>query len=108
MRSAAKSVVNIPLERLDAGFFEGGLNVTDFLKQSVAANNTDAALSLPNSSATSRWAFINGWKVEPQSDDRAPVIGEVAPGTESPSARRSMARRRHQAMYKEWSQERHD
>ncbi|HYJ85088.1 MAG TPA: hypothetical protein VEW46_03465 [Pyrinomonadaceae bacterium] len=56
----------------------------------------------------SRWAFINGWKVEPQSDDRAPAFGDVASSKASASAHRSGARRRHQAMYKQWSQDRHD
>ncbi|MDQ2975077.1 MAG: hypothetical protein M3R69_06670 [Acidobacteriota bacterium] len=78
--------------------------MTETLKPSVKAN--EATPFLPDSA--SRWAFINGWRVEPQSDDRAPVIGAVAPVTGSPSARRSNARRKHQAMFKEWSQERHD
>jgi hypothetical protein len=57
----------------------------------------------------SRWAFINGWTVEPQSDDRIPAFGDVAfSSTTSASANRSVARRRHQTMYKRWSQERHD
>lgn len=56
----------------------------------------------------SRWTFINSWKVEPQSEDRMPVLGDVAQSAASPSARRSTARRMHQAMYKEWSKERHD
>ena len=82
--------------------------MTDILKQSVAENDDGTAPFLPESSATLRWAFINGWKVEPQSDDRAPMFGAVAPSTASPSARRSSARRKHQAMFKEWSQDRHD
>jgi hypothetical protein len=82
----------------------GRSNVTDILKPSVEAN--EATPLVPDSA--SRWAFINGWRVEPQSDDRAPVIGAAAPGTGSPSASRSSARRKHQAMFKEWSQERHD
>jgi hypothetical protein len=88
--------------------FDEGLSVKDILKQSVAENDAGTPPSLPDHSATSRWAFINGWKVEPQSDDRAPMFGAVAPGTASPSAHRSSARRKHQAMYKEWSQDRHD
>lgn len=70
-------------------------------------------VSLPIESASrraldeSRWTFINRWKVEPQSDDRIPVSGDVARSAASPSARRSTARRTHQAMYKEWSRERH-
>jgi hypothetical protein len=89
-------------------FFDGGLSVTDILKQSVAENDAGTAPSPPDPSATSRWAFINGWKVEPQSDDRTPMFGAVTPDTASPSAHRSSARRKHQAMYKEWSQDRHD
>ena len=78
-------------------------------KQSMA-DKSDAGMSpsLPESSVALHWAFINGWKVEPQSNDRAPAFGSVAAGTASPSARRSSARRKHQAMFKEWSQERHD
>jgi hypothetical protein len=75
--------------------------VTDIPKQS-----DEVATWLPD--AVARWAFINGWKVEPQSDDRKPVIGAVAQDTGSPSARRSTARRKHQAMFKAWSRERHD
>lgn len=58
--------------------------------------------------ANSRWAFINSWKVEPQADDRIPMFGDVAAATSPPPAHRSSARRRHQAMYKQWSQDRHD
>jgi hypothetical protein len=82
--------------------------VTDILKQSVAENDAGAAPSLPESASTLRWAFINGWKVEPQFNDRAPMFGAVVPSTASPSGRRSTARRKHQAMFKEWSQDRHD
>jgi len=88
--------------------FEESVNVTNIPKQSAVANNTDVAPSLSDSLATSRWAFINGWQVEPQSDDRAPVFGAVVSSPASPSARRSTARRKHQAMFKEWSQDRHD
>jgi hypothetical protein len=84
------------------------VNVTKIPKQPVVATDTDVAPSLFDSSAASRWAFINGWQVEPQSDDRAPVFGVVASSPASPSARRSTARRKHQAMFKEWSQDRHD
>ena len=82
--------------------------MTNIPKQSVVASDTDL---VPDSSATSRWAFINGWKVEPQSDDRVPVFGAVVSSTApsaSPAARRSTARRKHQLMFKEWSRERHD
>jgi len=82
--------------------------VTDILKQSVAENAAVTAPSLAEASATLRWAFINGWKVEPQSDDRAPMVGSAAASVVSASVQRSVARRRHQGMYKEWSQDRHD
>jgi hypothetical protein len=107
---AAKSPLNISFwqTRPVAGIFGWSLSVTDILKQSVATNDAATVPSPPDASVTSRWAFINGWKVEPQSDDRAPMFGAVAPATASPSAHRSSARRKHQAMYKEWSQDRHD
>jgi len=82
--------------------------VTDILKQAVAENDTGMTTPLLESSAGSHWAFINGWKVEPQSDDRTPMFGAVALSTASVSAHRSSARRKHQAMFKEWSQDRHD
>jgi len=82
--------------------------VTDILIQSVAENEAGMAPALLESSTTSHWAFINEWKVEPQSDDRTPVGGAVALSTASPSAHRSSVRRKHQAMFKEWSQDRHD
>jgi len=92
----------------DAGPSDRGGNVTDNLKQPRADNGAGVAPSLPDSFSTIRWAFINGWKVEPQSDDRAPMFGEVAHSTASPSAHRSSARRKHQAMFKAWSQDRHE
>src|SRR5882672_6654044 len=64
--------------------------------------------SSPDPLAASHWAFINRWKVEPQSNDRSPVLGADAINSASPSTRRSTARRKHQAMFKEWSQGRHD
>jgi hypothetical protein len=85
-----------------------GLNVTDIPKQSLTENEAGSAPSLPDPLSTLRWAFINGWKVEPQSDDRTPMFGEVAHSTASASARRSSARRKHQVMFKEWSQDRHE
>ena len=82
--------------------------MTEILKQSVAERDVAMAPTLLESSARSHWAFINGWKVEPQSDDRTPMFGAVAVSTVSPSAHRSSARRKHQAMFKEWSKDRHD
>jgi hypothetical protein len=82
--------------------------VTEAFVQHVAQDEPVTISSLPVSPTTSRWAFINGSRVEPQADDRIPMFGAVAVSTRSPSAQRSTARRRHQAMYKEWSQNRHD
>jgi acetyl-CoA acetyltransferase len=76
------------------------------LDEPAAAIGADAMSSLPKPADSLRWAFINGWNVEPQSNDRAPVSGTVAPHAASASARRSMTRRKHQAMFKEWSQSR--
>jgi hypothetical protein len=83
------------------------LNVMDILKQPTATKEAAAPPSSPDFLA-SRWAFINGWEVARQSDDRVPMFGAVAASTASPPARRSSARRKHQAMFKIWSQERHD
>jgi hypothetical protein len=84
----------------------------DVLKQSMVENDAGMPPSLPESFTALRWFFINAWKVEPQSDDRTPVLGAVASNAASPSdrpsARRSAARRKHQAMFKKWSQDRHD
>jgi len=65
-------------------------------------------LAEPDLSDAARWDFINLWQVADQVDDRRPMHGGVAYGSGSKSARRSIARRNHQAMYKEWSRERHD
>jgi hypothetical protein len=82
------------------------LTLTDIPKESVELD-ADAASHLEDSTS-SHWAFINGWKVEPQSNDRLPVFGVIASSTAPPSARRSSTRRKHQAMFKAWSQDRHD
>jgi len=55
-----------------------------------------------------RWGQLNPWLVEGQADDRTPMNGSVKDSGESPSVQRSFARRRHQAMFKRWSQARHD
>ncbi len=82
--------------------------MTGILNQSVAENDDlGAALSLESPDPL-HWAIINAWKVEPQSDDRVPVCGNVDPSIAPPSVRRSSARRKHQAMFKEWSQGRHE
>lgn len=78
------------------------------VRQITRAEANHIASSDPNDARRTRWAFINGWKVEPQFDDRMPAFGSVASSTASAPGRRSTARRRHQAMYKRWSQDRHD
>lgn len=54
-----------------------------------------------------RWSFINSWTVVPQQNDRTPVRGASNYGTAGSASDRAMARRRHQRMYKEWSEARH-
>jgi hypothetical protein len=54
------------------------------------------------------WALANPWLSEGQADDRRPMNGSVADSSGTPSAQRAFARRSHQAMFKEWSQARHD
>ena len=72
------------------------------------AKESSISPTTSDSPATARWAFINGWRVEPQADDRIPMFGSAVNTGAAPSVRRSTARRRHQAMHKAWSQERHD
>ena len=55
-----------------------------------------------------RWAQLNPWLSEGQSDDRRPMLGSDGDNIGSLSARRSSTRRTHQVMYKKWSQARHD
>jgi len=55
-----------------------------------------------------RWAQLNPWLSGGQADDRTPMNGSVKPSSQTPSVQRSFARRCHQAMFKKWSQARHD
>lgn len=55
-----------------------------------------------------RWAQLNPWLSEGQADDRIPMNGSVKNSSETPSVQRAFARRSHQAMFKKWSQARHD
>ena len=55
-----------------------------------------------------RWVLLNPWLSEGQPDDRTPMNGSVKDSGGTPSVQRSFARRRHQAMFKKWSQARHD
>ena len=57
---------------------------------------------------SARWVQLNPWLVEGQADDRTPMNGSVKGVEGTPSVQRSFARRRHQAMFKKWSQARHD
>lgn len=55
-----------------------------------------------------RWALLNPWLSEGQADDRMPMNGAVKDSGGAPSVQRAFARRSHQAMFKKWSQTRHD
>lgn len=55
-----------------------------------------------------KWARDNPWLVEGQADDRLPVSGAVSTSGGTPAEQRSLARSTHQAMFKKWSQARHD
>lgn len=55
-----------------------------------------------------RWAQLNPWLSGGQADDRTPMNGSVKDSGGAPSVQRALARRRHQAMFKKWSQARHD
>lgn len=81
----------------------------------TAVMNVKSRISAPEDFSTnrtgrdpSRWAFINGWKVSPQRDDRTPMLGDAVTGSPSATVNRSLTRRRHQEKFKEWSQGRHD
>lgn len=54
------------------------------------------------------FAQLNPWLSEGQADDRTPMNGSVKDSGGIPSVQRSFARRSHQAMFKKWSQARHD
>jgi hypothetical protein len=55
-----------------------------------------------------RWAQLNPWLSEGQPDDRKPMNGSFKESGGIASVQRSRARRSHQAMFKKWSQARHD
>jgi hypothetical protein len=55
-----------------------------------------------------RWLLLNPWLSEGQPDDRTPMNGSVKDSGGTLSVQRSFARRSHQAMFKKWSQARHD
>ena len=53
-----------------------------------------------------RFAQLNPWLVGGQADDRMPMNGSVKDSGGTPSGQRAFARRRHQTMFKKWSQAR--
>lgn len=53
-------------------------------------------------------ARTDPWIPEGQADDRTPMDGSVRNNDENPSGQRAFARRRHQLMFKKWSQARRD
>jgi len=55
-----------------------------------------------------QWAQLNPWLSEGQANDRVPMDGSVKDTGETSSVQRSFARRSHQAMFKKWSQARHE
>jgi len=77
------------------------------VKEPIAPEENAAPVTADTPDAW-HWAFINGWQLTPQADDRIPMFGSVVSSDASQSAARSFARRRHQLMFKEWSRQRHD
>ena len=70
--------------------------------------NGEANLPAQSESDPIRWAQLNPWLSEGQADDRIPMNGSVKDSGGTPSVQRAFARRAHQAMFKKWSQARHD
>jgi len=68
--------------------------------------STDPLTPVPFDAA--RWKLANPWLSEGQADDRTPMNGSVAISERTPSGHRAFARRRHQLMFKKWSQARRD
>jgi len=76
----------------------------------LAAISTDLSTNSPTRAPfdPTRWELANPWLAEGQADDRTPMNGSVRDTGETPSVQRAFARRSHQAMFKKWSQARHD
>ena len=72
------------------------------------SNSNNGALDEPRLFDPIKWARDNPWLVEGQADDRLPVNGAVTTSGGTPAEQRSLARSTHQAMFKKWSQARHD
>ena len=71
-----------------------------------ANNETDSPT--PREFDPMRWAQLNPWLAEGQADDRTPMNGSVKDSGGTLPEHRAFARRSHQAMFKKWSQARHD
>jgi hypothetical protein len=71
---------------------------------------TNGEANLPSQSEfdSVHWTKQNQWQLEGQADDRTPMNGSVKDSGGTPPEQRSFARRSHQAMFKKWSQTRHD
>jgi hypothetical protein len=75
----------------------------------ISNNNKDAGNEPPPRPFDPiKWARDNPWLVEGQPDDRLPVNGAVTASGGTAAEQRSFARSTHQAMFKKWSQARHD
>lgn len=75
----------------------------------ISSSNKDAGIDpSPPPFDPIKWARNNPWLVEGQADDRLPVNGAVTASGGTPAEQRSFARSTHQAMFKKWSQARHD
>jgi len=70
--------------------------------------NVETPPQVPTEFDSVRWEQLNPWLLEGQADDRTPMDGSVKASGETLSVQRATARRRHQAMFKKWSQARHD
>jgi hypothetical protein len=81
-----------------------------FMSDTYVMQNAKSAANSPTQSEFDpiRWALLNPWLSEGQPDDRTPMNGSVEDSGGTPSVQRSLARRSHQAMFKKWSQARHD
>lgn len=78
------------------------------LGPATAARTDDLTNNSPASFAGMHWAQLRPRLSEGQSNDRSPMPEADVDSSGSKSARRSSARRTHQAMFKKWSQARHD
>ena len=78
------------------------------LDPAATGKSDDPTNTSPAPVASMHCAQLEPWLTEGQSNDRSPMPGTDGISSGSISARRSSARRTHQAMFKKWSQARHD